>query len=112
MAMFVFLLKLAPDDSQKAQIVEMLRSVEGPTSAKPGNIGCGIFEGIEDDQPILYMERWESERDARPHIQSPQFERILAAMDLSADPPDVKFIEGSRMWGMDLVKNLRTRNKR
>ncbi|MCE5231587.1 antibiotic biosynthesis monooxygenase [bacterium] len=106
--MFVFLLKIVPAPRLRQQIVEMLRSVEGPTSAMQGNLGCEIYEGIEDEQRILYIERWKSEADARPHIQSSIFERILAAMDLAAEPPEIKFIEGARTWGMELVKEMRT----
>lgn len=106
-AMFIVLLKISAAPGQRRQIVDMLRPVIGPASVKTGCLGCGVYESLGDEQSILYMERWETEADAQPHIRSALFENILAALDLSSTPPVIEFVESLNVWGMELLKLYR-----
>ncbi|HQH71220.1 MAG TPA: antibiotic biosynthesis monooxygenase [bacterium] len=105
--MVLFLLKIYPSPSHRREVLDILRHVVGPTSIQPGCLACEIYEGMEDDQTILFLEQWESLIHIQPHIQSALFVRLLAAMELSATQPMIRFCEISQIQGIELVEALR-----
>lgn len=105
--MVVFLMQVTPLSHQRREILEVLRCIIGPTSAKADCLACEVYEGLGDDPPVLYLERWKSKEAIHNHILSPLFSRILAAMDMSAIQPIVQFYEVSQTWGLDLVEQFR-----
>jgi quinol monooxygenase YgiN len=106
--MLIFLLKITPPPTRRREVLDILKNVQGPTSAKPGCLACEIYEGVGDDQAILYMEHWRSAVDLQYHIQSVIYARLLAAMDLSSIRPEINFCEISKVQGMGLIESLRT----
>ena len=104
----LFLLKILPSPGNRRELLDILRSVVGPTSIQPGCLVCGIYEGSGEDQTVLYMERWGSLASIQRHIQSILYLKILAAMELSTVQPEVSFYETSKVWGMELLESLRT----
>jgi quinol monooxygenase YgiN len=109
--MIIFVLKITPLAHQRREALDILRYVEGPTAIQVGCLACNIYEGLNDDPTVLYMECWESLATLHRHIQSELYTKILAAMDISEKQPEIHFYEVSQMWGLDMVENLRHQKK-
>ena len=102
--MIVGTLRMHPPPDRRDQVLEVLRSVQGPMLAQPGCAGCHIYEEQGAEPAIVLVERWESEAALRTHIRSEAYRRILGACELSGSPPEFRFDTVSDSQGIELVE--------
>lgn len=100
-----------PSSKHRAQLIEILHSVLDLTRPCPGCVGCWLSEEDILHNFIQYAEQWENEEALHRHIQSDVYRRILAAMELSKQPPEVGFYFTSGKKGFELVEALRPLSK-
>jgi quinol monooxygenase YgiN len=107
--MIISLLRLSPIPEKRQTILDILRFVEDKVLLKRGCLGCGIYAECDKGRSILYLEQWRSKEENHVHIQSKLYMRLLNAMDLGREAPEIFFIEVSDSKGMDLIEALRAR---
>jgi len=83
-------------------------SVQTIASLKPGCLHCDIYEEYGHGQKILYLEKWQTKEDMYKHIGSNLYLRVLNAIELSTEPPEIFFHEGPETMGIELIKTIRT----
>lgn len=101
-------LRIVPLPKQRFEVLEILRSVQGPTLAHPGCQGCRIYEEQGPEHSILLCGLWESETALHEHIRSGFYRRVLSAVELSSRAPEVCFHHVSATEGMELIEKLRS----
>ena len=106
------IIKLFPSAKQHSQVVELLRSVEDLTRPSIGCAGCWLSEDDFLHNHIRYIEQWESEEALHDHIRSDLYRRVLAAMELSKQPPEVSFYFTAKKKGFELIEAVRPQAKR
>ena len=106
--MVLSLIELKCTIRSRGEILELLRYCVDGLRLKPGCLGCGVYEAGDDNEAILYLERWTSEEELHHHIQSDLYLGVLNAMDLANSPPDVKYYAVSETNSMELIAALRT----
>ena len=84
----------------KRDIDEILQSVIEPVRYKPGCISSRIWNNNGETESLLLLEEWESAKYLQNHFASTSFRRVLAALELCNEKPDVRFID------CDQVKDL------
>ncbi len=87
--------------------METLRGVSDLTQARPDCLGCWLYDKDELHDHIRYAEQWATETALHEHLRSDLYRRILAVIELSSRPPDVRFHYVSRTKGMELIEALR-----
>jgi len=102
--MIISLIRILAEPDNKEEILEILFSVKGPTEGEPGCISCRMYQDIENEHIIAYEEVWRNRENLFKHIRSDLYRNILAVMDMSSDPPDVRFNTISNSAGMELIK--------
>ena len=105
--MVVGTLRILPSSNHRSEVLEVLRSIQGPVLAQPG---CAAFRICEEQGPegaVVLVERWESEAALETHIRSDAYRRILGAIELSGGPPEVCFDHVCNSEGMELIERLR-----
>jgi quinol monooxygenase YgiN len=105
--MFLTLVRIFPDPSERETVKGFLGGILGPTRVQPGCLSCTLATESEPEA-ILYMEEWESRRDLLRRLESPEFSKVLTAMELSAVKPEVSIYEVVRKHGMELIEEVRT----
>ena len=105
--MIVSKLRLFPLREQRHHVLELLRSVQGPTQVKPCCLAARIYEEDGSDDSILYTEEWESEPEFCSHVRSELYRRVLATIDISKSAPELCFYRVSTAQGLELVDQLR-----
>lgn len=108
--MIISVLRLLPISDQREAVLRILRSMTAQTMAKPGCVCCGVYEGYGFNPRVLYLEEWTSEEEMHRHIQSELYLRVLTAMDLSKDEPQISFHHVSSTEHIELIETLRTDN--
>jgi quinol monooxygenase YgiN len=96
---------LAPN--RHAEVLEVLRSIQGPVLAQLGCKACDIYEDQGQEPAVVLLERWESKATLESHIRSEAYRRILGAIELASGPPEMTFDVVSASEGMELVERLR-----
>lgn len=106
--MTISTLRIIPSAKQRLQALELLRSIQGPTQASPGCVECSVYVEEPPGQAILLLERWKSEAALEEHIRSEMYHRLLAAIEISDRPPEIRFDRVSGTEGMELIERLRS----
>jgi quinol monooxygenase YgiN len=106
--MIVGTLRFLPSPGRHDQVLEILRSIQGPVSAQPGCVAFHVYEehGLG---AIALVERWESEPALETHICSTAYQHILSAIELSCAPPEVCFDFVSASEGMEFIERSLSR---
>jgi quinol monooxygenase YgiN len=105
--MIIACIELSPAEGKRQEILEILRFVQEGVRRNPACRGCGIYECHGSEHTILYLEQWQSESDLGCHIRSRAYLRILNAIDLAREKPDVHFYSVTDTRQMELVETLR-----
>jgi quinol monooxygenase YgiN len=105
--MIISLIELVPGLDTRQAMVEILQFVESRLAHNPGCVGSRIYEGLDGNHTILYVEQWESEQALYNHIRSSLYLPVLNAIDLARSEPKISFHEASNMGSMDLIEALR-----
>jgi len=100
-------LRIVPSEKRQSQVLEILRSVVGPTGTQSGCLSCCVYEEDGPDQATVFCGHWETETALREHIRSELYRRVLAASELSKRPPEFCFHDVRSTRGMELIYQLR-----
>ena len=101
------IIRLFPSGRKHSQVVEIMRSVQDLTRPLAGCVGCWLSEQDPVHNQIRYAEQWESQEALHAHIRSDLYRRVLAAMELSSQPPDVRFFYAQEQKGIELIEAIR-----
>jgi quinol monooxygenase YgiN len=104
----ISLIELKSTLRSRGEILELLRYCADDLRTKPGCLGTGVYEAGDQNETILYLERWSSAGEFHCHIQSNLYLGVLNAMDLASAPPDVRYYEVSETKSMELIAALRS----
>ena len=105
--MIVGTLRMRPLPERRGELLEILHSVQSRVLAQPGCVAFGILEEQDEDAAIVLVERWESEAALDHHIRSEAYRRILAALELSSDAPEIRFDSISASEGIEKIERAR-----
>jgi quinol monooxygenase YgiN len=88
-------------------VVRLFRSLLGPTSVETGCISCHLY--FEENRPntVTWVERWRNQEDLERHLKSPQYMKILTALELANAEPEVRFDTVVATAGMQLIAEAR-----
>jgi len=107
-SMILSFVKINPLPGKQQVVLETLRSVIGTTRLKSGCMDCAVYTNQGEAQTILYLEQWQSREPLDRHIRSELYFRVLSAMELAGEPPEIYFHEVSDTRGLEYVESLRT----
>jgi quinol monooxygenase YgiN len=104
--MIISAVRIAAGPKTRDEILAILFSAKGPTESEPACISCRIYTEPRNDKHITYEEVWRDEASLCRHLRSPHYRKVLAAMDLSSEPPEVKFSTVLRTEGMEVIQRV------
>ena len=55
---------------------------------------------------MLLVQEWSTTGDLERHIRAPKLRWILATLELSRTPPDVVYVEGSKLRGIEWIAEV------
>jgi quinol monooxygenase YgiN len=105
--MIVGMLRIPLAPNRHAEVLEVLRSIQGPVLAQPGCKAYHIYDEQGLEPAVVLVERWESRATLEAHIRSDIYRRILGAIELAGGPPEISFEVVSAREGMELIERLR-----
>ena len=106
--MIIAILKMIPLLEKRHEVLDVLFSIKGPVLTEPECLACCILEEYGDERNLFYVQKWRSLAALERHIRSSSYARVLEAMELSAQPPEVSFYKTSETWSFDLIERVRS----
>jgi quinol monooxygenase YgiN len=104
-------LRIRVSTDKKEEVVRLLRSLIDPTRVETGCLSCHLYQDVNDERAVIWMEQWRSQGDLNRHVRTPQYKRILAAIDMSNAEPEINFDTVVETKGMQLIEKALGVNK-
>jgi quinol monooxygenase YgiN len=104
--MVISVLRLTLRPEKKADTIDILKLMIGPTTAKLGCIRCRLYDNHGSEEELLLLEEWESQKRLEQHLCSDEFMKTLEAMEMASEKPQLAFHTVSDTAGIELVKKL------
>src|SRR5450631_1912481 len=93
---------VAPDEMRTA-LLRTLGSMLGPTRVAPGCIDARLYSDLDRRKTLLIVEDWESREQFERNLDMAKLNAIVAAIDLSSEPPVVRVDAVEREEGVDVL---------
>jgi len=87
-------------------LIDALRSTLAPSHLDHGCRSARVFREADDSGGVLLVEEWATPADLERHIRTPSFRRVLAVLELSRTAPDVVYVEGARVRGLEWIAEV------
>jgi quinol monooxygenase YgiN len=107
MAMVISTLRIVTTLQARAEVVRTLTAQLGPTGVQPGCRKCDLYQDVEHPEAITLVEEWDSQAELSLRLRSEDYRAVLAAIDLSQEPPEVHFDTVIRRAGLDVIASAR-----
>lgn len=88
------------------QLLAALRLTAAAANHEHGCRGARVYQQADDSGSVLLVEEWETPADLERHMRAPLFRRVLATLELSRTEPEVVYLEGSRLRGMEWIAEV------
>lgn len=98
-------IKVSADKADDA--LRLIMPVVRRSRTEPGCLYSDVYRRDYHDTRLLLVERWRSLEEMERHVRSERFSRVLAWIELSLDPPEVRFDWVSESRGLDMIEALR-----
>jgi quinol monooxygenase YgiN len=108
--MFLTMVRIFPHSNDEEAVRGFLAGVLGQTRVQPGCLGCTLATEYEPDA-LLLTESWQSKEDFLRRLQSDEYSKILATMELSTRKPEVCIYEIINEQGLELIEKVRMENR-
>jgi quinol monooxygenase YgiN len=100
------LYRLTQDPEGSQGLLTAIRSASTSAFAEPGCRSSHVWQDADHRGGFLLIEEWETPQRLEEHMRSPGFRRFLEVLELSQSPPEILYIEGRRLRGLDWMTQV------
>lgn len=93
---------VAPEEKRK-ELLDVLGSLQGPTEATKGCLGCHVLSDVSHESIVFYVVRWDDRRALEDHFRSERFRRLLPYIEMSLEPPQVEVNSLNHIGGLSII---------
>lgn len=105
--MIVFSMRVRTTPKGKRDLIKTVVPLIGPVFFQPGCLNFNVYQDAEEAEVMMLEQKWETREDFDRHVRSPDFKRILAAMELATEKPEVSFYEVETAHGLNDIEKIR-----
>jgi quinol monooxygenase YgiN len=105
--MIITILRMTVRPEKTEDLLQIIRGILEPTRVQKGCLSYSLCRDVEDENTFVIIERWATQEDLERFVRSENYHRLLTAMELLAEPPEVKINAISYTAGLEAVKAAR-----
>lgn len=105
--MIVFSLSIRVPPSHRVDLLRSVGALLEPTRVLPGCLGCRLYIDIEKPDAFTLVEEWASQKELDRHLTSSACKTLITAMELSAEPPAIRFDTVAQCAGIEVIEAAR-----
>ncbi|MCU0836694.1 MAG: antibiotic biosynthesis monooxygenase [Chromatiaceae bacterium] len=102
--MIVFSLSIRVPKSGRADFLKSVRALLEPTRVMPGCISCRLYGDTENSSVFALVEEWASQELLDRHLTSSAYKTLIAAIELSEEPPAIQFDNVAQRAGIEVIE--------
>jgi quinol monooxygenase YgiN len=99
----VFSIGIVSSDQSLTAILHTLNSLLGPTKATPGCIDARLYADQKRSNILFFVEEWASRKQFEKNLDPVKLGTIVAAIELSSEPPVVRIDLVEREEGVGVL---------
>jgi quinol monooxygenase YgiN len=96
-------LRIVAPPAKRAEVLEVLRTLKGPTEVSKGCHVCRVLQDAENDDVLTYLVRWDTQQDLEEHLASERFRRLLPYIEMSVEPPEFEISDFEPRGGIEFL---------
>ena len=100
--------RLVVSETDRRRIVASLTPLMEWTRVQPGCRACHLLADLEEPRAIILTEEWDTQDDLDRHLCSKDYRRVLAAIELSQETPEIHFYSVTIKGGFEVIEAART----
>lgn len=93
----------------RRQVIASFEPLIAWTRVQPGCRVCHLLADIEDPRALVLLEEWDTQDHLDRHLRSDDYRRVLAAIELSQEAPQIHFDTVATRAGIEVVEAARDR---
>ena len=101
--MIIATLRMTAPPGKQTDILHSLKPLLEPTRVQPGCLSCRLYRDVEQTHTFAWIEEWESQAALERRFQSADYRILLALLDLSSQPPEIRFDTVAATQGMEMI---------
>ncbi len=105
--MIIFRVRIHADHAQREQVLRSLKQIVWQTQAMSGCISAQVCVDAGDKDEVLLIEEWQTQEHLVERLRGENARVVLATMDCSVDPPEVRFDTVSQTKGLEFIAACR-----
>ncbi len=105
--MIVFSLNVVVPPAHRGDFLKSLGGLLEPTRVAPDCIGCRLYTDCEDPNAFMLVEEWATQSALDRHLTSSAYKTLVAAIELSARPPAIRFDSIAQRAGIEVIEEAR-----
>ncbi len=102
------MIKVKLPASRMKEAMAILRPFAEWTKTLPGCVACELHRDALEDEVLVFHDRWKDEENLRRHLCSKEYRDLLFVMEMSREPPEVRFDVISDTRGFEAIERART----
>ena len=100
---------LVPLDKQ-SEALDILGYVSAQVQYEPSCISSRLYRSVDDVRAIMVEELWTGNEGMLHHLRSEEYHRVLLAVEMAEEPPEIRFEEISHTSGLETIENALTKS--
>ena len=92
---------------RRGEVLEILSSLAERSRFDPGCISCRVYQDVEVEPVVMLEQLWMSREDLERHLRSEEFRKVLLVVEMSLEPPEIRFDEISCSSGVETIEKAR-----
>ena len=102
-------MKIFVTASRLDEVLRTLKWLLVQLEGEPGLEEFEVYQGLEQQDVVMLTQQWRSLGQLERYLRSAEFLRFLEVMDLSQEPPELRFDTVSKRRGLEFVEEIRHR---
>ncbi len=87
--MVIILIKMKVLPVKRRELLQTLSSIVEQVRNENGCLKAVVFTNVEDDNELLILEEWSTQKDTDAHLDSDLFTVLMGAGGLMYKPPEI-----------------------
>lgn len=108
--MITFSLRMVVPAAKRQELMASVGALLAPTRVQPDCVSARLLVDTEDRNAVTLVEEWASRSALERYLNSDTGRVIVAALEYSSEPPDVRFDTIEHSAGIEVLAQMRGRN--
>jgi quinol monooxygenase YgiN len=101
-------IRMTVSPQKRGEALRILRSITERNKVLPGCLNSRLYEDLQEDNVILFEEMWGSEEEMEEHLRSEEYRKVLMALEMALQRPEVRFMRVSSSNGFETIEKARS----